>query len=117
MTEKKNSDIMVTQQGGVIKNIMNQMKLIFRLLGDRRVSILAKVIPVSTIVYLFSPDPIMFPIIGAVDDVALLALGSYIFTELCPLEVVQEHLKALAGNATVDPSKDDVVDAETTDVN
>lgn len=116
MTDKKSSDIIVTQQGGVIKNILNQMKLIFRLIGDSRVSILAKVIPVGTIAYLFSPDPIMFPIIGAVDDVALLALGSYIFTELCPPDVVQEHMKALAGNASVDSSKDDVVDAETTDV-
>jgi uncharacterized membrane protein YkvA (DUF1232 family) len=117
MADKKPSEIMVTQQGGVIKNIMNQMKLIFRLMGDGRVSILAKVIPLGTIAYLFSPDPIMFPIIGAVDDVALLALGSYIFTELCPPAVVEEHMQALAGNMSSDSTKDDnVVDAETTDV-
>lgn len=116
MADKKSSDIMVTQQGGVVRNILNQMKLILRLMGDSRVSLLAKVIPIGTMAYLFSPDPIMFPIIGAVDDVALLALGSYIFTELCPPAVVEEHMKALAGNMESSSSKEDVVDAETTDV-
>ena len=116
MTDKKPSDLLITQQGGVVRNILNQLKLIFRLMGDRRVSILAKIVPVGALAYLFSPDPLMFPIIGAVDDAALLWLGSYIFTELCPPEVVEEHMKALAGNMKTDVSKDDVVDAEATDV-
>jgi uncharacterized membrane protein YkvA (DUF1232 family) len=115
MTEKKSSDIMVTQQGGVVRNVLNQLKLIFRLMGDSRVNIFAKIVPVGALVYLFSPDPLYFPIIGAIDDAALLWLGSYIFTELCPPEVVQEHMKALAGNMKAN-SNDDIVDAETTDV-
>lgn len=116
MTEKKPSDLLITQQGGVVRNILNQLKLIFRLMGDRRVSILAKIVPIGALAYLFSPDPLMFPIIGAVDDAALLWLGSYIFTELCPPEVVEEHMKALAGNMKPDSAKDDIVDAETTDI-
>lgn len=116
MTDKKPSDLLVTQQGGLVRNVLNQLKLIFRLMGDRRVSILAKIVPIGTFAYLFSPDPLMFPIIGVIDDAALLWLGSYIFTELCPPEVVSEHMKALAGNMSSDSSKDDVVDAETTDV-
>ncbi len=117
MTEKKSSDIMVTQQGGVVRNILNQLKLIARLMGDSRVSVFAKLIPLGTLVYLISPiDAVSLPIIGAVDDAALLWLGSYIFTELCPPSVVEEHMKALAGNATVDSSNENVVDAETTDV-
>jgi uncharacterized membrane protein YkvA (DUF1232 family) len=115
MDEKKPSDLMVSQQGGVIRNVLNQLKLIFRLMGDSRVNIFAKLIPIGALAYLFSPDPIMFPIIGAVDDAALLWLGSYVFTELCPPAVVAEHMKELAGNMEVS-AQDEVVDAETTDI-
>lgn len=116
MPEKKSSNIMVPQQGGVVRNVLNQLKLIFRLMGDKRVNIFAKIIPVGALLYLFSPDPVMIPIIGVVDDAALLWLGSYVFTELCPPEVVAEHMKALAGNMNPGDSQDEVVDAETTDV-
>jgi uncharacterized membrane protein YkvA (DUF1232 family) len=117
MTEKKKtSNITVVQQeGGVVKNIINQLKLIARLMGDRRVSFFAKLIPVGALIYLISPiDAISIPVIGAVDDAALLWLGSYIFTELCPPEVVAEHMKALSSNLS--GTGDDVVDGEATDV-
>ncbi|MBI3152692.1 MAG: DUF1232 domain-containing protein [Chloroflexi bacterium] len=117
MTEKKSSDIMVTQQGGVIRNVINQLKLIFRLMGDSRVNFLAKLIPIGTLIYLVSPvDAISIPIIGAVDDAALLWLGSYIFTELCPPDVVAEHMKELAGNMKTGDTQGDVVDGEATDI-
>lgn len=121
MDEKKPSKLLVTQQqGGVVRNVMNQVKLIFRLMGDRRVSILAKLIPVGAFAYLLFPADlapnIALPVIGVLDDAAILWLGSYVFTELCPPEVVAEHSKALAGNVNVNPAQDEVVDAETTDV-
>lgn len=116
MTDKKPSEIMVTQQGGVVRNVLNQLKLIFRLMGDSRVNIFAKVIPVGALLYLFSPDPIMIPIIGVVDDAALLWLGSYVFTELCPPAVVAEHMKELAGSAETESTPENIVDGEATDV-
>lgn len=117
MTEKKSSDITVNPQGGVVRNVLNQLKLIFRLMGDSRVNLFAKIVPLGAFAYLLFPfDAVSLPIIGVVDDAALIWLSSYIFTELCPPEVVAEHVKALAGNATVDSSNDNVVDAETTDV-
>jgi len=121
MTEKKSSDITVTQQGGVVRNLMNQLKLIFRLMGDKRVSFLAKLVPMGAFAYLIMPADIapnvVLPVIGMVDDAAILWLGTYIFTELCPPEVVEEHMKALAGNMKPnDVNNDDVVDGETTEV-
>jgi len=121
MTEKKPTEIMVPHQGGVIRNVLNQLKLIFRLLGDRRVSIFAKIIPVGALAYLILPTDLLpglvLPGIGALDDAAVLWLGSYIFTELCPPDVVQEHMKALASNMNNKNAGEDVVDAETTEVN
>lgn len=117
MTDKKPSNLMVSQQGGVVRNVLNQLKLIFRLMGDSRVNIFAKLIPVGALIYLVSPvDAISIPFIGAVDDAALLWLGSYVFTELCPPAVVAEHMKELAGNMDVDGVQDEIVDAEATDV-
>lgn len=119
MTEKK-SDIIVPQQGGVVRNLMNQLKLIFRLLGDKRVSFLAKLVPMGAFAYLLMPADlapnVVLPVIGMVDDAAILWLGTYIFTELCPPEVVEEHMKALAGNMKPGDANDDVVDGETTEV-
>ncbi|GAB4498190.1 MAG: hypothetical protein OHK003_09420 [Anaerolineales bacterium] len=120
MTEKKSSDIIVPQQGGVVRNLVNQLKLIFRLLGDKRVSFLAKLVPMGAFAYLLMPADlapnVVLPVIGMVDDAAILWLGTYIFTELCPPEVVEEHMKALAGNMKPSDANDDVVDGEATEV-
>ena len=119
MPEKKPANITVVQQGGVVRNVLNQLKLIAKLMGDRRVNMFAKLIPVGALIYLISPiDAISIPFIGAVDDAALLWLSSYVFTELCPPTVVAEHMKELAGNMTAEEilHQDDVVDAEATDI-
>lgn len=119
MDENKPSKIVVQQQGGVVRNMINQLKLIFRLMGDSRVNVFAKLIPVGAFVYLLFPADlapnIALPVIGVLDDAAILWLGSYVFTELCPPEVVAEHMKALSGNMEA-PAHDEIVDAETTDV-
>ncbi|MHB8778978.1 MAG: YkvA family protein [Anaerolineales bacterium] len=117
MAEKKPSNITVVQDGGMIRDVIIKLKLIFRLMGDSRVNIFAKLIPIGALIYLISPiDAISIPIIGAVDDAALLWLGSYLFTELCPPEVVAEHMKELAGNMNGGDTREDIVDAETTDI-
>lgn len=119
MNEKKPSNLMVTQQGGVVRNVVNQLKLIFRLMGDKRVSVFAKLIPVGAFAYLLFPADlapnIVLPFVGMLDDAAILWLGSYVFTEFCPPAVVAEHMKELAGNLEVN-AQDEVVDAEATDI-
>ena len=117
MKAKQTSDISISQQGGIVRNVLTQLKLIFRLMGDRRVNLFAKLVPIGALIYLVSPiDAISIPIIGVVDDAALLLLGSYIFTELCPPEVVAEHMQSLAGNMHDGDPQADIVDAEATDV-
>jgi uncharacterized membrane protein YkvA (DUF1232 family) len=120
MADKKPTEIIVPQQGGVVRNMVNQLKLIFRLIGDKRVSFLAKLVPLGAFAYLLMPADlapnVVLPVIGMVDDAAILWLGTYIFTELCPPEVVDEHMKALAGNMKPGEANDDVVDGETTEV-
>lgn len=115
MADKKSKKVVVSQGGGVVRNVVNQSKLIFRLLGDRRVSFWTKLIPFGTLVYLVSPIDIIMgiPGVAALDDAAILWFGSNLFVELCPPDVVKEHMDALESNLE---NTDDVIDAESTDV-
>ena len=115
MADKRPSKIMVPPQGGVLRDFANRLKLIFRLLGDRRVNFFLKFLPLASVAYLIWPlDAIALPIIGVLDDAAILWIGSTLFVELCPPNVVKEHLEDITSN--LDDSSGDVVDAESTDV-
>jgi uncharacterized membrane protein YkvA (DUF1232 family) len=118
MAEKRNRKIVVPAQGGMTRDVINRLKLIFKLMGDPRVSPLVKLIPVGTLVYLVSPlDLIMgIPGLAALDDVAVLWMGSNLFVELCPPEVVQEYMQAIGSNLD-NTSSDDIVDADARDIN
>ena len=116
MTTKKPGDIMVPPSRGLISEFTLRLKLILRLLGDRRVSVFLKLLPIGALVYLVWPldfIPVL-PIIGALDDAAILSIGGYLFIELAPPEVVSEHMKSLSSN--MDSTPEDVVDAEATDL-
>jgi uncharacterized membrane protein YkvA (DUF1232 family) len=117
MAERKNRKIVVPAQGGMTRDFVNRLKLIFKLMGDARVSPLVKLIPIGALVYLVSPIDIIMGIPGfaALDDAAILWMGSNLFVELCPPEVVQEYLQEISGNFTDDSGE--IVDADATDVN
>jgi uncharacterized membrane protein YkvA (DUF1232 family) len=117
MADKKSNKLTVSQ-GGVVRNVVLQTKLILRLLGDRRVSIWTKLIPIGTLAYLISPIDIIMgiPGIAALDDAAIVWFGSNLFVELCPPDVVKEHMSDLQSNLNDSNDPDDVVDAESTDV-
>jgi uncharacterized membrane protein YkvA (DUF1232 family) len=112
MAEKK--DLVIPPQGGMIRDFIMRIKLILRLVGDRRISFWLKIIPVAGILYLISPldiiPDIAFPLVGELDDAAILWLTNALFVELCPPEIVQEHIKLLTSSAR--PSYGDVVDAD-----
>ncbi len=116
MANKK--DIMIPPQGGMIRDFVLRVKLILRLLGDRRVSPWLKIIPIAGIVYLISPidiiSDIALPVIGELDDAAILWLTNYLFIELCPPQIVAEHVKALSANKQ--NQDEDVIDAETVEI-
>ena len=106
---------MVPPSGGMTRTFLNRLKLILKLMGDRRVSPWVKMIPVGALVYLVSPIDIIMgiPGVAALDDAAVLWMGSTLFVELCPPDVVREYIEELSGG--VDASGE-VVDAETSDV-
>lgn len=79
--------------GNFINELALKIKVFVKLMGDRRVSPWLKMIPLATLVYLISPLDIV-PL-NPLDDAGILGLGFYIFLELCPPEVVAEHMQEL----------------------
>ena len=56
-----------------------------------------KMLPIGSLAYLVIPDIA----IGPIDDAAVIWLATYLFVELCPPAVVQEHLEALKATRKV----------------
>ena len=114
MTERKPGKLIVPQ-GGMLRDFVKRLKLIARLMGDRRVNFFLKSLPLASVAYLIFPFDLVpgvaFPIIGALDDAAILWIGSTLFVELCPPNLVKEHMKELESNLD-DSSSGEVVDAE-----
>jgi len=94
MADKTNRKIALPQNRGFLHDLTFRIKLIVRLMGDGRVNPLLKLLPIGSLVYLVMPD--IAP--GPIDDAAVIWLATYLFVELCPPGVVEEHLQAL--NAT-----------------
>ena len=80
-------------------HLPNVARLYWRLFRDRRVSILSKVLLVLTLVYFvwpFDVIPDFIPVIGEMDDLAIVLAGLWLFVRLCPPEVVRETVSDIA---------------------
>jgi uncharacterized membrane protein YkvA (DUF1232 family) len=123
----KKQDILRNQSSGFYQDLILRIKLIIRLMGDRRVSTWLKIIPIGALIYLISPIDLIpgavIPFIGALDDAAVLWIGATLFVTLCPEEVVQEHMSSLQKvipstwrNTTKQDETEEVIDAEAHEV-
>jgi uncharacterized membrane protein YkvA (DUF1232 family) len=92
-------DLIANQNTGLFQNLATHLKLIMRLIGDRRVNFFLKLLPIGAAVYVISPIDLLpgavFPVVGALDDAVAIWLGTSLFISLCPDDVVQEHMNAL----------------------
>lgn len=107
MTEEKKdrSVVKIPKDAGLLVNFTRMIRLVFRLLGDSRINFLLKLLPLGTLAYFILPDPVPF----ILDDTLILGLGTYVFVELCPEDIVEEHRARLWGESEDDP--EDVLDA------
>ncbi len=108
-------------KSGFLPEVGLRIKLIAKLMSDRRVSVLLKAIPVASLIYFFVYPDLA---IGPIDDALVIWLTTYLFVDLCPDEVVEEHLARLKhvilpgepgqpdASAAPEAPKPDVVDAE-----
>jgi len=92
-------------------NIIEKVKLTLRLVKDDRVSFWFKLIPISCLVYFIVPIDLL---IGPIDDAILFYLGMDVFIEMCPKDIVAEHLADIRGQSVPSSAApdEDVIDAE-----
>ena len=124
--QKKPSRSIIPSQGGVLPDTLLRIKLIIKLLGDKRVNPWLKILPIAGVLYLVSPISILsdvtLPVIGELDDVAVLWLSAHFFIEFCPPDVIREHVRKLVNNTSIideerkRAEEGDVVDGEATDI-
>lgn len=91
MSEKKEPKSISPYDGNFLQVFGERIRLILRLMADRRVNILLKILPLSSLAYAIWPIDIPTPI----DDVALIMFANYMFLEMCPPDLVEEHLARL----------------------
>jgi uncharacterized membrane protein YkvA (DUF1232 family) len=96
----------------MIRGLINQLRLTWRLLRDPRVPLWAKLIPVGALIYVLSPldlIPDLIPVLGQLDDLGIVLAGMRLFESFVPEYIVQEHLQAIASGQSGRAA--DVVDA------
>jgi len=74
------------------------LRLIWPLLKDRRVPLVAKSVPILAILYILSPVdlvPDLFPGLGQVDDLSVMILSILLFLRMVPREVLREKIDIL----------------------
>lgn len=89
---------------GIVAELVRNAQLVWRLLKDSRVPLPVKLILPGVVgLYVLSPIdalPDVLPLLGQLDDIAVLFAGVAIFIEMCPRDIVEEHRAALLREAT-----------------
>jgi uncharacterized membrane protein YkvA (DUF1232 family) len=120
MTDKKSQSLNLPKKAkeGFFREFYNNLKLIIRLLKDSRVNFWLKILPIGALIYLVFPMD-FFPI-NPLDDALVVWLGGYLFIELCPEDIVREHMDALSSTSVQDDdikdSSPDVIEGEYEDI-
>jgi uncharacterized membrane protein YkvA (DUF1232 family) len=97
------------KSAGLISEIMTNARLAYKLFRDTRVSKVTKLaIPGLVAAYLLLPIdllPDLVPVLGQLDDLAIIALALKFFVDLSPKWLVDFYRDELAGkaNPTADP--------------
>ena len=81
------------------QGLLAEARLAFSLLRDERVPLYLKAVPFLVGIYLLSPldlVPGFIPIVGQLDDFAVLLMGIKLFTRLVPDDVAAAHKLELA---------------------
>ncbi len=91
---------------GFLRDILRELRLVWRLMRDPRVPLYLKLIPPVALAYIVSPldfIPDVMIGLGQLDDLGIAVLSIKAFVELSPPAVVYEHRMALDAEAGVIP--------------
>ena len=84
----------------MLKAVLNQVSLTWRLLFDKRVPVWMKVIAVAPVIYILSPFDFIPDFVfglGQLDDLGVILAGMRLFESIVPEHIVSEHRAAIDG--------------------
>ena len=104
-------------QPSLLRTVLSQVRLSFRLLREPCVGMLVKALPFLAAVYVVSPldfIPDVIPVLGQLDDLGILAISIEAFLKLCPTAAVNFHQAAIDAGRRYSPmpAGSRVIDAE-----
>jgi uncharacterized membrane protein YkvA (DUF1232 family) len=99
------------------RTLVADVHLALRLLREPTVPVYLKVLPFAALAYVLSPLdflPDVIPIIGQLDDLAIVIMGLKMFLRLAPSEALAFHREQIAQRQPFSPMPPtgDVIDAE-----
>ena len=103
----------MTEVVDIIRRLPMYIRLVWALLRDGRVSAQQKLILVGIGAYLFFPIdliPDFVPVLGQLDDLAVVLLGLDLFIRSAPPDIVEEHLAKISQDK--DQLRRDIATAE-----
>jgi uncharacterized membrane protein YkvA (DUF1232 family) len=103
----------MTEVVDLIRRLPTYIRLVWALLRDRRVPAQQKLILAGIVAYLFFPIdliPDFVPVLGQLDDLAVVLLGLDLFIRSAPAEIVEEHLAKISQDT--DQLRRDIATAE-----
>ena len=114
---KNPKDLQTPKDSNFFRGIADHLKLVWVLWTDARISPFLKILPLGSLLYMFSPFDLVIPFI---DDIGVLWFFTYLFIELCPEEIVAEHRQMITSTIErewteethYDIREDDIEDAE-----
>ncbi len=81
----------------LVSHIPNLISLYFRLLADKRIPILVRILPILATIYVISPIDILpgivVPFLGWMEDIVIFYLCMRYFAHTVPREIIDEHIK------------------------
>ncbi len=88
---------------GFLREVWQQIRLVFYLIKDGEVPIYLKIVPFIGILYALFPLDIVadfVPVLGQLDDLTLLLIGAKVFIEMAPPQVVARYMAQMRGEAS-----------------
>ena len=99
---------------GFIRELWEQIKLVWYLVRDPEVPLYLKALPFVGLLYVLFPIDFItdfVPVLGQIDDLMVITIGAKVFIELAPANVVAKYMAQMRGQPV--PT---IVDSTATDV-
>jgi len=103
VADKKGNPISgILKSPGFIRELWEQIKLVYYLVRDPEVPWYLKALPFLGLVYVLFPIDFItdfVPVLGQIDDLMVVTIGAKVFIELAPAHVVARYMDQMRGEA------------------